>query len=238
MFVYGDAINSMTTMSDENNETTTEEIVDAAEEAEEAEPTDVEEADETSIDHKAELEREREARKKAETALAEKRFKSKERNEVVEEDDEDTDTVTKKDLDNLRNSLLNSQQEDKIEKAAQAISNSPEEAEHVRDVYLNRITPTGNLEEDMEAAYAIANRKKLISENKEIKRAALARNNTSTGAAGSVKNREASETSAVSPADKAFLKKSGFVWDGKKRGYYKESTGMLFDPKTQTSQRV
>lgn len=72
----------------------------------------------------------------------------------------------------------------RAEELAERLSRSPEEKELILLHYDNSIKPSGSLEEDMENAFALANRKQNQAKIDELKKAALSKKNrgSSSGA--------------------------------------------------------
>ena len=218
------------------NETQVEETQEEVQEEQASEETQ-EETDESQeesvIDHQAELEKEREARKAAEQALAEKRFKAKNTKNDEEESSDDQPPSWFKEW---QESNEKQQQEAKAREIANQMSHTPEEAEHIYEVYLNRVRPTGNIEDDIAVAHAIANRKKLQATVQEARKAAVESRTRSHNAASSTRRPSGAEP--TENADIRLLKSQGFKWDAQKRAYFKAETGMVFDPKTGEQRRI
>lgn len=101
----------------------------------------------------------------------------------------------------------------RAEELAERLSRSPEEKELILLHYDNSIRPTGNLEEDIENAFALANRKQNQAKISELKQAALSKKNrgSSSGAGAppeqkkqlkiSDEDRAAAQFAGVSPEE-------------------------------------
>lgn len=199
-------------------------------------------------EHEAELKRERERTAAAEKAAADASFKLREQRRK-EKDDEDGDDdedkpLTAKQLEATlqkeRDLTRKELQAEAIAEKARKLSRSESEANLIIEIHKNRTFPAGmSLDEQVEEAFAIANRKSLIAQNEELKRALKSKETASHDAAGTY--RDAPPISEpVSSNDLKALKASGFVWDGKSGTYIKKigKNFVVYDPKTKTSRRV
>lgn len=179
-------------------------------------------------DYEAELQRERKAREEAEKALADSRFKESERKRKAKEAGEDPDEdeedkpLTKKELQAIlaaeRQATLKESQSDRITEIAKSMSESESEANLVVEIHKNRTWPSHlSLTEQVEEAYAIANRKKLISKNSEMARALRSKDFASKDFVGT--HRDGMEGSApkMSTNDTAAYTRAGFKFDAKSK---------------------
>lgn len=180
-----------------------------------------------TTDYKALALKEKEAREKAEKALAEKRFidanrkrKAKEDGEDDNDDEDEDKPITSRDLQRIL--AENSQQTEKrlmavqIKDIATDLADSPEEAEAIIEIHANRTFPAHlPLSEQLEEAYAIANRKKLISTNSELKRALKSKRTASKDSAGTHRDPMEGTAPRMSAGDTAAYKRAGFTFDTK-----------------------
>ena len=231
---------------EEKKDTTPEEKpeVDAeAPESEKDEGTEDEKALDTTIDYKAELEKERQAREKAEKALAGDRFKkSKEKREVVEEESEEDEEqpLTPSQLE--ARLAQERQQTEKIFLAREAnqiagqMAGSEDEKALILEVFKNRSFPSHlSLQEQIEEAYLIANRKKIVGENSELKRALLGKAGVNTDTATTHHDESKGTEPKIAPQDAKAIKEAGFAWNTTSRRYEKKLKNgqiLIQDPKT------
>lgn len=231
------------------------------EEPTEEEPVEGEPEDEgkskknLDIDYEAEYEKEREAREKAEAKLAGKRFKESEkrRNQSEEEDpeaeeadesdeDDEDKPLTRRELAAMleRNTqqTRKAMQTERIKEIAKTLAGSDSEAKLIVEIHKGRTYPSHlTLEEQIEEAYIVTHRKKLIGERSEALRALK-------GKSGVVKNpasthREVAPVSEpkTSSADVGAIKQAGYSWNGTSRRYEKKVNGGIIyrDPKTKAT---
>lgn len=226
----------------------------AEESEEESEPLEEEESEEESADEEeidyeevARLENERaeketDARKKAEDALAKKRFddsEAKRKAGEMKESDEEDKPLTLKDLNRIRLEDRQSYQKEindsRALEIAKANTTSDAEAKAAHLIWKHRVVPTGNLEEDVLFAIGGLNRNKYLAKNKEIMRTLKSKSTVSKDATGTHKMGEQAPEAKVSSNDATAMKAAGMVWDGTKRVYKRPiNKGMFyyFDPKT------
>ena len=201
-----------------------------AEEEEESDEEDSEEesddkADEEEKDsdkeYEDELAKERERREKAEKALAEKAFKHREvkrKEEGEEKEEEEEKPLTASQLTKIlaeerqatQKEILSSQ----IKEKAKALSTSDAEANLIYEIHKNRTFPSYlSLDEQLEEAYAIANRKKLMAQNEELRRSLRSRETKKKDGSGSYKELPKPGEPKLAAHDRAVMKE--FAWDGK-----------------------
>jgi len=225
----------------------------AEEKADDSEKSDEEDAEskdtDKAPDYKALLEEEKRKREDAEKALAEKRFKSAERKrqeeegEESEEESEEDKPVTRKELQDLvertRSSTFKELQADRISDIAKGLADSDAEAELIVEIHKNRIFPSHlSLKEQLEESHAIANRKKLVSKNSELKRALASRENASNDAAGTHRDGMESTAPKKSAQDVESYKRAGFIYDSKTKDYRKKLPSgkiLVKDPRTKAT---
>lgn len=229
-------------------------IVDLSDEEKEAKRADREASNlENKPDYKAELEIERKRRVDAEKALSDKRFKDAERRRKAEEagedpdeEDEDDKPLTKKDLHGIlageRQAVIKETQADRIQSIATELSESEAEAQLIIEIHHNRTFPiTLSLREQLEEAHAIANRKKLVSKNKELKRALGSRDTVSRDVGDGYRDPMAGTRPKLSAQDEASYKRAGFVFDTTSKLWKKKLPSGKFlvkDPRTKTTYTV
>lgn len=226
-------------------EETTQEV--DVEETEAASTEETEETETDSIDYEAELKAEKERREKAEQAAADAAFKlrekkRKDKDEPEEEDEEDIkdkpltgkqlQAILAKEREQTRKELLSEAIKDKALKLA----SSESEANLIVEIHKNRTWPESvPLEEQLEEAQAIANRKKLKVQNEELKRALRGKEGTTDTAADTHRDAPKGSEPKMSAADVKAIKSAGFDWDGSSRLYVKKLNGgkkLVYDPKT------
>lgn len=223
-------------------------IADLSDEEKEAKRAE-KDAGSVEIDYEAELKKEREARvraeedrKKAENALAEKRFKSKQEDE---DEDEDDKPLTKSQLEDLlareREYSKKEIQAERISEIAKGLTSSPSEASLIIEIHKNRSFPANlSLQEQMEEAFAIANRKKLVSERNEAMRALKNKGNVKNDSAGThhdgMKTPDSPKETGV---DAQALKAAGYARNPQTRRWEKKlQNGTLIYRDERTGQTV
>lgn len=202
---------------------------------------------EDKIDYEAELKAERDRRAKAEKELADRAFrereaKRKDKDGKGEDDEQDEDKpLTARQLQAVlagererTQKVLDAQ---RITDIAKGMAGSTAEADLIVEIHKNRSFPsTMTLQEQLEEAYIIANRKKIVSQNAELKRALSGRTTVSKDAASTQRDGTVGAETKLEAHDAQAIKASGMVWDGTKR-MYKKPLGngkkhLYFDPKT------
>lgn len=196
-------------------------------------------------DYKAQAQREREAREKAEKALADKRFKDAERRRKAQEageqieDDEDK-PVTGRDLQRILDENTQKTEKrlmgDRIKEFADDLADSPEEAEAIREVHANRTFPSYlSLQEQVQEAHAIVNRARLNSTNSELKRALKSKNTAFNDPSGTHRDPMDSPAPKMAPDMESSLKSGGFTYDSKSKLWKKKlPTGKFLYKDTRT----
>ncbi len=203
---------------------------------------------EKGIDYKAELAAERERTKTAEKALADKRFKDAEKKRKADLDDESDDAddddkpVTRKELDAVRFETRREVQKERALEIAKTMSTSDDEAELIVAKWSNRSFPEGTtLSDQIEEAYAITHRKKLIGERNEALRALKNKDGVNRNAASSHKESAPGNEPKLSSQDEQAIKASGFSWNGTSRQFEKKlSNGdmLVRDSKTKQTRLI
>jgi len=196
--------------------------------------------------YKTELEREKKRNEEKDRIIAEQAFKLRDKKRDEKADDNDDKPLTKKDLEvMLENERQNSRRElqsEIISEKAKKMAGSESEASLIIEIHKNRVFPKDlSIDEQLEEAYAIANRKKLIKQNEELKRALAGKDTASNNDAGTHRDSTPLEESKMSSNDVGALKAVGFAWDGKSRLYIKnlgKNKVLTYDPKTKTQKIV
>lgn len=184
------------------------------------------------IDYEAELKKERGAREKAEKILAEKRFKEAERKRQLEENPDyipdEEKPLTANQLETiLARERQTTQKEMRISEATRLVenlTNSEAEKALVLEIFKNRNFPDHlSLEEQVEEAYVIANRKKILGENNELKRALKGKAGVNENYAGTYHDAPVSASKpTMAPQDAAEFARLGFKWNPTTRLYEKK----------------
>jgi hypothetical protein len=167
------------TIKNDSTEVTESEAIEPEAEEASAEGEESENSSSTETDYKVLYEAEAERAEKARKAAAREAFKAREAKREESEDvieDEEDKPLTKKDLQTL---LLRERQETKkqleaarIREVVATLADSDDEARYIVEIHKNRVWPEDvSLEEQLEEAHAIANRKRLIAKNAELGRA-------------------------------------------------------------------
>lgn len=205
-----------------------------------------------NIDYEKELELERERREKAEKALAERNFKERQKKRAKkdkddeeqgdeDEGDEDEKPLTQRQLREIlaadRQRTQKEVQANQIAEKARKLASSDAEAALIIEIHKNRNFPEHlTLDEQIEEAFAIANRKRLLAQNEELKRALKSKETKKTDAAGSHKDTPAKGEPKLAAQDLQAIKRSGFVWDASRNLYKKALKGsnktLFYDPKS------
>lgn len=158
---------------------------------------------EEPIDHAAEAEKLRDQLGKAEHTI--QQLKKDKKQPIIADDSEEQDDVDakiEKGFSRLEQHIVARD----IASTLASLSSDPAEREHIKAVYDLRIQKSGFTPEailsDLEAAKTLANERKTTRENKEIKRAIIAKKNTTGAGGGSNQDKaEAEEKSTVKVTD-------------------------------------
>lgn len=200
------------------------------------------------IDYEAELAKEREAREKAEKALAEDRYKHSEaqRKKDEEGDKDDEKPLTKKELAELlereRNENRKIIQSTQVESIASRLATSDSERNLLIEIHRNRSFPSHlSIQEQLEECYAIANRKKLVGERNEALRALKGKEGSNKDSSGTYQDNQLSNEPKIAPQDAEAFKAVGFIWNGKTRQYEKKLPNgdlLIRDSKTKQTRLI
>lgn len=196
---------------------------------------------EENIDWKKIADEERERRTKAEKALAEDRYKAKERKEEEgEEEEEEMDKpITGRQLDAiLRRNTEETKKEflsTRIREEARNLAGSEEEAEAIVEIHRNRLFPSNMpLESQVREAYFIAHGPVILAKNSELKRSLASKDTANKGGAeNTFRDAPAKGEPKISQQDRAEFARLGFEWDGK---FFSKKTAkgrtLSIDPKS------
>lgn len=204
---------------------------------------------EADKDYEAELKAERERANAAEAKLEETRQKAKERmqrkkegdSEDVDESEADVDKpLTARQLDERfaaeRQHTEKQMQAVTIVELAGKLASSDTEKQLIIEIHKNRVFPAGmSLNEQMEEAYVLANKKRFPALLSEAKRAMRSKDTATDSATGTHRDPAPTSEPKVSSAEATALRGAGFVWDGTQRMWKKPLKGGQFlfrDPKT------
>lgn len=183
------------------------------------------EANESEIDYKAELERIKALVEVKDNRLNKAEHKIVElKKELGESDEDDTSDddpygvqdIVKREVERITSSLKQDMVGDVIDEELNRLSDSQDERELIKYHYNNTIKSTGvsrkSIQEDLRSAYLLANQKKFLKENEELKAAIKSQATKSKGGNDSnQKPLKAEESKGIklSAADIAFCKKRG-----------------------------
>lgn len=207
-------------------------------------------ADTTPNPYEELLAKEKERADKAEKAIAAIAFKNREKkhdkeDEKDDEGEEDKPLTAKeinKILDQERQRTRKELQVEVITEKAKKLAGSDAEASLIIEIHKNRTFPDDlSLDEQLEEAYAIANRGKILAENAELRRKARSKDTATDAVAGSHRDSQAADAPKLSAGDAQALHAVGYVWDGKIQRYVKISGNykLIHDPKNPTNnQRI
>lgn len=198
----------------------------------EGDSTENKEPSKENIDYDAELKREQERRIAAEKATAEIAFKLREKKRKEEEEDgfqeEEDKPLTAKELEIIlkqdREKTRKELQSEIISEKARKLAGSDSEAQLILEIHKNRSFPEGlSLDEQLEESYAITNRKTIMAQNAELKRALRSKETASDDVAGTQRESVPLNEPKISSHDMFAIKSAGFVWDGKANMWKKET---------------
>lgn len=207
-------------------EASTEEENEGVEITEESDPTAPEDntADESEIDYKAEYEKVKAAKEvisnrlnKAEHKIVELKKESNDDldGEIVEEDPYGVQDIVKQEVERITNSLREDIVGDVIEEELNSLSKNEDEKKLIKYHYDNSIRPSGtnrkSIQQDLKSAYLLANQKKFLKENEELKATIKSKATRSKGENDSNQDPLKAKVIPVklSAADIAFCKKRG-----------------------------
>lgn len=210
----------------EEEKVTTEEDSDVSEETTEDTDSNEEESEDSSsqdVDYEAELEAEKKRNPdpdKAKEAFEKRAEKRQEK--------EEKETGTPLTEERLQEILAEERQQSRIENQSEKISDlvsamTDNEAEQnlIKEVHKNRRFPEGmSLQEQIEEAYVIANRKRILSTNKELARSLKSK--SEKDAASTHRDKQEGPAPKIEPDMAAALKESGYTFNAKEKRYEKK----------------
>ena len=160
-----------------------------------------------SIDYKLELEKEQERLKKAEAVIEQERAR-RIAAEQANRDGEESPVPTADEFRKIaREEALRASGSALAETLVARLASNEDEKKLILHHYKNSIIPTGDVEEDVEAAYALANRKRLKLELEEAKRAIASRENRGQGSGEAGKPDVAKPIVELTPGQEKILSK-------------------------------
>lgn len=218
-------------MAEENESITGEDENKPDVENKEGEDSTKKEPSKENIDFEAELKKEQERRIASDKANAELAFKLRERKRKEEEEDFDNEEekpLTAKQLQDIlqqdREKTRKELQSELISEKARKLAGSEAEANLILEIHKNRSFPEGlSLDEQLEEAFAIANRKTIMAQNAELKRALRSKETASDNVAGTHRESAPLNEPKASSHDISAIKAAGFIWDGKANMWKKET---------------
>lgn len=227
------------------------------EETEAPEPIETETSEETetkeddlskkkeTIDYDAVIAEERKRREEVEAKLAETREKARERIQKKHESEENMDVdndedrpITSKELKEIlaedRKERQQEAQISSVRSAAKDIASSDAETNAIVEYYKGRIVPTGNVEEDVLAAYAVLHARSSTQKISELRRALQSKTNASKDTATTHVDVSRTSEPKLTGQDAQAIKAAGYKWDGKTSTYTKPigKKVLHYDPKT------
>lgn len=185
------------------------------------------------IDYEVELAEERKKRLDSENKLKKAgfkiqklkgRLKDEEEEDVDDEDDEEENEPTERSKSKIDSATLASTIERRLEakQLIRGMATSPAHAEYVLDILEHRITSSGNTEDDVAAAFAVADRKKSAQISELARHSASAKANKGNGSGGAGQKQPVSKPkepilNETERKVKANLIKQGLspVWNGR-----------------------
>lgn len=180
------------------------------------------EPDEDSKQLKADLKREREAREKAEKATADLAFKYRDKKrqpeEPIEDEASDDKPLTAKELQVIlakeREESRKEFHKSEADRVATNLSTSDMEKELLLEIYKNRSFPSHlSLEEKFEECFVIANKKKLLGENSELKRALRGKQGVSKDASTTHQDPPTGNAPKLAQGEAAEMARVGFKFN-------------------------
>lgn len=242
-------------MSNEEQATLEATEAEAQAEATDEEPTEetkaaqgakAEESDEDSKQLKAELERERAASKKAQEAAADYAFKLREKQRKEPEVEEEEKPLTSKELMAIlareREATQKEMHAKETDRIAATMSGSETEKLLLLEIHKNRSFPAHlSLEEQIEECHLIANKKKYLGENNELKRALRARQGVSKDASGTHQEAPTGNQPKLGKGEAAVLAQTGFTYNATAKRYekkFKNGDILVHDVKTKMNTLV
>jgi hypothetical protein len=190
--------------------------------------TPVEDVTEEKSDYQDLIEKEKK-RGKPDPQKARERFEAKrqkEAEEVEDELDEDDKPLTRREARELLERQVHeatvASNTERIVELSEALTDSPDEAEFVREIHKNRIWPSDvPLREQISEARAIALSKRDAAKNVELARKVQSQANASHNTATTHRDPQAATQPNVAGDLAASLQRAGFVFNGQTKQYEK-----------------
>lgn len=228
----------------------TEETEEETEETDESNDTESEEAEDSKESKESkeniekELDDEIEKEKnfgKPDPNKAKDAFKERKQKRDVDADEDDK-PLTRKDLQSVRDSIRQEVLEENAMEIAKRITGSDKEAQLVVLKWKNRSFPEGlSITEQIEEAYVITHRKKLIGERNEALRGLKGKDIANRNAAGTHRDAIKGNAPKMAAQDQEAIVASGFTYNGTSRRYEKKMQNgktLILDPKTRATYLV
>lgn len=153
----------------------------------------------SEIDYKALLEKERSQRERAEKKIV--KLKNRERETV----DEDAIAALREEISNLRGEITQTLSRKELDDAIKSVTTNQDEAELIKHHLENSIKSSGDIQEDVKRAKALANATKLDSENAALKEAVKTKADNAPDYGS--RRIQPEKPSNLSPKDQEFLNK-------------------------------
>lgn len=198
--------------------------------------------------YQEQIEKAEKAQRDAEEALARERFKTAEAKKKKpseandgENNDEDADKpLTRRELDarlaENREQVRREFQSEETTKKIKAITKSDAETRLVEQVFTATHFPSWMpLDEQIENAYLIANKKHLTQKNAELMRALNGKGTVVTEISSSQREGGSSNEPRLDPNTATMLKQTGYTWNAPSRAYIKKlgsGRTLFYDPKS------
>lgn len=235
-------------MSEETKSNTVEDVkeetdAETAEAEQEADAESEEESeddaqhDDNKIDYEAEFEKERKGKPDPEKAkLAFKERQSK------KEDGEEEKPLTRAELDEILAQDRKDRVSDTALQLAKGMATSDKEAQLIHEKWKNRTFPPNlTLSEQMEEAYAITHRKKLIGERNEALRALKGKEGVNSDAASAHQDEPQGGEPKLPAQDKQAILDAGFKFNNTSRRFEKKLKNgsiLIRDPQTKQTRLI
>ena len=140
----------------------------------------------------------------------------------IEEEDPDDKPLTRKDIADIEARSLRKFQEGEAMKLARSMTTSEKEAQLVFLKWQNRQFPgDAILEDQLEEAFVITHKRKLMGERNEALRALKNKDTVNKDGSSSHRDGPTAGEPKLSEADRTAYQQAGFAWDGTKRLYTK-----------------
>lgn len=185
-------------------------------------------SDEESKQLEAELQRERKAREDAEKAAADMAFKLREKKRNDEEEvEEEEKPLTASQLQIVlakeREATRKEMQAAEIDRIASGHSTSETEKQLILEIHKNRSFPNHlSLGEQIEECYLLANKKKILGENSELKRALRGKGGISNDFSSTHHDALSGTAPKIAASDNAELARVGFKYNLTTKRYEKK----------------